>query len=50
MVAQWRKNVENKTKVKAFRRLLSNNRRLQASYVLITKSCDKNISKQVIFN
>jgi hypothetical protein len=50
MVTQRRKNVENKTKVEAIERLLSNNKRLGASYVLITKSCGKNISKQVIFN
>jgi hypothetical protein len=46
MVTQWRKNVESKTKVDAIERLLSNNKkRLRASYVLVTKSCGKNISK-----
>jgi hypothetical protein len=50
MVTQRWKNVENETKVEAIKRLLSNNKRLRASYVLITKSCGKNISKQVIFN
>jgi hypothetical protein len=51
MVTQRRKNIENKTMVDANERLLSNNKkRLRASYVLITKSCGKNISKQVIFN
>jgi hypothetical protein len=51
MVTQRRKNVESKTKVNAIERLLSNNKkRLRASYVLVTKSCGKNISKQVMFN
>jgi hypothetical protein len=50
MVTQRRKNVENKTKVEAIGRLLSNNKRLRASYVLIRKTHGKNISKQVIFN
>jgi hypothetical protein len=50
MITQRRKNVENKTKVDAIERLLSDNKRLRASYVLIRKSCDKNISKQVMFN
>jgi hypothetical protein len=51
MVTQRRKNIESKTKVDAIERLLSNNkRRLRASYVLITKLCGKNISKQVMFN
>jgi hypothetical protein len=50
MVTQRRKNVENKTKVEAIERLLSKNRRLRASHVLIRKSRDKNISKQVMFN
>jgi hypothetical protein len=51
MVTQQRKNVESKTKVNAIERLLSNNKkRLCASYVLVTKSCGKNISKQVMFN
>jgi hypothetical protein len=50
-VAHERKNVENKTKVNAIERLLSNNKnRLRATYVLITKSCGVNISNQVIFN
>jgi hypothetical protein len=35
------------TKVDASERLLWNNKRLRASYVLIRKSCGKNISKQV---
>jgi hypothetical protein len=39
MFTQRRKNVENKTKVEAIERLLSNNKRLRASYVLIRKSC-----------
>jgi hypothetical protein len=34
------------TKVDAIERLLSNNKRLRASYVLITKSCGKNISEK----
>jgi hypothetical protein len=50
MVMQRQKNVENKTRVEAIERLLSNNKRLRASYVLVTKSCGKNISKQVMFN
>jgi hypothetical protein len=51
MVTQRRKNVESKTKVDAIERLLSNNKkRLRSSYVLVTKSCGKNISKQVMFN
>jgi hypothetical protein len=50
MVTQRRKNVENKTKVEAIERSLSNNKRLRASYVLVTKSCAKNISKQVMLN
>jgi hypothetical protein len=50
MVTQQRKNVEDKTKVEAIERLLSNNKRLRASYVLITKSSGKNISNQIIFN
>jgi hypothetical protein len=37
MVTQRRKNVEGKTKVEAIERLLSNNNRLRASYVLIRK-------------
>jgi hypothetical protein len=50
-VMQQRKNVENKTKVEAIERSLSNNKkRLHVTYVLITKSCGKNISKPVIFN
>jgi hypothetical protein len=43
-------DTENETKVETIGRLLSNNKRLHASYVLITKSCGKNISKRVIFN
>jgi hypothetical protein len=50
MVVHGRRNVENKTKVEAIERLLSNNKRLRASYVLIRKSCGKNITKQVIFS
>jgi hypothetical protein len=50
MVTQRRKNVENKTKVEAIERLLSNNKRLRASHGLIRKSHDKNISKQVMLN
>jgi hypothetical protein len=50
MVAQRRKNVENETKVEAIERSWSNNKRLRASYVLIRKSCGKNISKLVMFN
>jgi hypothetical protein len=50
MFTQRRKNVENKTKVEAIERLLSNNKRLRTSYVLIRKSCGKNNSKHVIFN
>jgi hypothetical protein len=50
MVTQRRKNIESKTKVEAIGRLLSNNKRLRDSYVLVTKSCGKNISMQVIFN
>jgi hypothetical protein len=50
MVTQRRKNAENETKVKAIEILLSNNKRLCASCVLIRKSCDKNISKQFMFN
>jgi hypothetical protein len=51
MVTQRRKNVENETKVEAIKRLLSNNKkRLRAWYILITKSCGKNVSKQVMFN
>jgi hypothetical protein len=45
MVTQRLKNVKNKTKVEASERLLSNNKRLRASYVLVTKSCGKNILK-----
>jgi hypothetical protein len=37
MVTQQRKNVEEKTKVEAIERLLSNNKRLRVSYVLIRK-------------
>jgi hypothetical protein len=43
-------NVENKTNVEVIERLLSNNKWLCASYVLIRKSCGKNISKQGMFN
>jgi hypothetical protein len=50
MVTQQRKNIENATMIEAIGRLLSNENRLHASYVLIRKSCGKNISKQVIFN
>jgi hypothetical protein len=50
MVTQQRKNVENATMIEAIGRSLSNENRLRASYVLIRKSCGKNISKQVIFN
>jgi hypothetical protein len=50
VVTQRRKNVENETKIEAIERLLSNNKRLCASYVLIRKSCGENISKQVMFN
>jgi hypothetical protein len=50
MVTQRRKNVEDKTRVEAIERLLSNNKRLRASYVLIRKSCYKNIWKQGMFN
>jgi hypothetical protein len=38
MVTQWRKNVDDKTKVEAIERLLSNKKRLRASYVIIRKS------------
>jgi hypothetical protein len=38
------------TKVEAPERTLTINKRLGASYVLIRKSCGKNISKEVIFN
>jgi hypothetical protein len=44
------RNAENKTKLESIGRLLSNNKRLRGSYVLIRKSCDENISKQVMFN
>jgi hypothetical protein len=44
------RNAENKTKLESIGRLLTNNKRLCASYVLIRKSCGKNISKQVMFN
>jgi hypothetical protein len=50
MGTQRRKNVENETKVEVIERLLSNNKKLHASYVLVRKSCGKNISKQVMFN
>jgi hypothetical protein len=50
MFTQRPKNVENKTMVDANERLLSNNKRLPASYVFVTKSCGENISKQVMFN
>jgi hypothetical protein len=51
MGTKRRKNVENETKVEAIERLLSNNKkRLRAWHMLITKSCGKNISKQVMFN
>jgi hypothetical protein len=43
-------DAENETKVKAIERLLSINKGLRAWHILITKSCGKNISKQVIFN
>jgi hypothetical protein len=39
-----------RTKVDAIERLLSNHKSLRASYVLVTKSCGKNISEQVMFN
>jgi hypothetical protein len=50
MGTQTTKERKNKTKVDAIGRLLSNDNRLCASYVLIRKSCGKNISKQVILN
>jgi hypothetical protein len=43
------RNAEHRTKLETIVRSLTNNKRLHASYVLITKSCGENISKQVIF-
>jgi hypothetical protein len=40
------RNAENKTKLESIVRSLTNNKRLRASYVLITKSCGKNISEK----
>jgi hypothetical protein len=43
-------DAENETKVETIGKLLSNNKRLRASYVLIRKQCGKNITKQVMFS
>jgi hypothetical protein len=47
MVTQAQETLKNGTKVETIGRLLSNNQRLRASYVLVTKSCGKNISNRL---
>ena len=48
MVTHERKNAGNETKVEAIERLLSNNKRLRVGYILVRKSCGKNISKEIL--
>ena len=48
MVTYERKNAETKQRSKLSKRLLSNNKRLRVGYILVRKSCGKNISKEIL--
>jgi hypothetical protein len=48
MFTQWRKNIENETKVDAIERLLSNNKkRIRASYVFIRNNAARMLQSRL---